>query len=171
MASLIDELILVLEKEKDAYQKMIPFSDSKTKAIIDNDLEALQAITEKEQDTADELTALERKREKVIINIGTVLNKDPKSLKLNILIKMLDKQPEEQRKLSIIYDELNSTLQRISQINGRNKELIQQSLEMIDFNINLIRSISAVPGGSAYTRGAAATDVAYGRSGQFDFKS
>ena len=96
MAGLIDELVNVMSQENDIYRELIPIAEEKTRVIIKNDLDALQKITEQEQLTIEKITALEKKREEVVINIGTVLSRDPKELNMKALIKIMGKQPEEQ---------------------------------------------------------------------------
>lgn len=171
MASLIEEFISIMESEDKTYKGLIPVAERKTRIIIDNDLQALQDITEQEQRMIEKINALERKREEVIVNIGTVVNRNPASLDMKTVIKILEKQPEEQKKLSIIHDSLKSTLKVLSQINERNKSLIKQSLEMIEFNMNLIQSTRMSPGTNNYTKSAGASWNAQAeRTGMFDAK-
>jgi flagellar biosynthesis/type III secretory pathway chaperone len=170
MAGLIDELVETMSKENVIYKDLIPITDEKTRVIIKNDLDALQKITELEQRTIEKINALERKREEVIINIGTVVNRDPKELNMKTLIEILGKQPKEQEKLRNIHDELSETLRRLVTINDRNKELINQSLEMIEFNMNLIQSTRMAPGVNNYTRSAGESSIRQAGTGMFDAK-
>lgn len=105
------------------------------------------------------------------MNIGTVINRNPATLDMKMLIKLFEKQPEEQRKLSIIHDSLKATLKRLAEVNERNKSLIEQSLEMIEFNMNLIQSTRMSPGTNNYTRRAStAWDAQASHTGMFDAK-
>ena len=170
MASLIEELISTLEQENDIYKQLIPISENKTKVIVKNDLQALQDITEQEKSMVEKITALEHKRENIVKNIGTVINKDPRSLHINMIIKILDKQPKEQKQLSEIHDNLKKTIHRLVEINNHNKSLINQSLEMIEFNMNFIQSTRMSPGNHNYTSGAAEADMPTLRTRMFDAK-
>ena len=170
MAGLIDELVNVMSQENDIYRELIPIAEEKTRVIIKNDLDALQKITEQEQLTIEKITALEKKREEVVINIGTVLSRDPKELNMKALIKIMGKQPKEQKELSRIHDELDVNLRRLVTINDRNKELINQSLEMIEFNMNLIQSTRMAPGVNNYTRSAGESSIRQAGTGMFDAK-
>lgn len=170
MASLVEELISVLKAEDEIYEVLIPIADAKTKVIIKNDLKALQETTEKEQRVIERIQALERKREEVIVNIGTVINRNPKTLTMKMIIKLLGKQPEEQAKLSELHDSLTATIKTLVAINERNKSLIQQSLEMIEFNMNLIQSTRMSPGSSNYTKGAEELTVRDAQTGMFDVR-
>ena len=86
MASLLEELIGVLDKELDLYQNLIPVSEEKTRIIVRNDLNGLQEITAKEQAVVDSIRALERRREEIMANIKTVLNRNSDQLNLGTLI-------------------------------------------------------------------------------------
>ncbi len=170
MASLIDELINVLEEECSIYQQLIPISNEKTQVIVKNDLASLQDITSKEQMAIGSINSLERKRDQIMVNIRTVINRKTGEFTLNTLIGLMEKQPKEQRALSTIHDNLKSTIQRLVEINNRNKSLIQQSLEMIEFNMNFIQSTRMSPGNNTYTKGASQYEALASRTGMFDAK-
>lgn len=170
MASLIDDLISTLQDEYEIYKQLIPLAEKKTRIIVENDLKTLQDITVHEQDMIDKINVLERKREEIVNNIGTVISRDPKSLNVSMIIQFLEKQPTEQKQLSIIHDNLKKTIQRLVEINNHNKSLIQQSLEMIEFNMNFIQSTRMSPGNHSYNRGASAFDMPSSQTGMFDAK-
>jgi len=170
VASLIDELIGILEKEYEIYQQLIPIANEKTQVIVKNDLTSLQEITGKEQSAVDQINAFERKREAVMLNIKTVINRKAEEFNLKTLIQLMEKQPKEQKALSIIHDNLKDTIQRLVVINSRNKSLIQQSLEMIEFNMNFIQSTRMSPGNNTYTKGASPYEAQARGTGMFDAK-
>ena len=170
MASLTEELIIVLKEEYGIYQQLIPITEKKTKVIIQNDLKALQEITESEQRAIEKLNTLERRREEIIVNMGTFLNRDPRTLKLKNMVKLLEKRPEEQKKLAELYDLLTASIKKLSESNERNKVLINQSLEMIQFEMNLVQSARLAPGSSNYNKQAASFDMQGSAAGMFDAK-
>jgi flagellar biosynthesis/type III secretory pathway chaperone len=170
MASLIDDLISILEQESSVYQQLIPIAEEKTRVIVKNDLTSLQEITEKEQQAISQMNNLERKREAVMVNIRTVINRKNGEFTLRTLFELMEKQPKEQRALSIIHDNLKKSIQRLVDINNRNKSLIQQSLEMIEFNMNFIQSTRMSPGNNTYTKGASKYEALASGTGMFDAK-
>ena len=169
MASLIEELIGTLEKEEAIYKELIPVVEKKTKVIIKNNLRELEEITAKEQETVDRITALEHKREEVVRNIEVVLSKKPGSLDLKAIIQILHKQPKEQKKLSDLREKLKAEVSRLADINVQNQALIKESLDIIEFNMNLIQSTRMSPGNN-YTRGAETADMLGMHQGMFDAK-
>lgn len=169
MASVIQELITVLTEEQQLYEKIIPIASEKKNVIIKNNIESLQEITEQEQLAIDQVTVLEKKRSEVIVNIGILLNRKPEELTLKEIIRLLENQPKEQKQLSQIHDQLKQTVQELKNINIQNKSLIVQSLEMIEFNMNLIQSTRMSPGNN-YTKGAITEDAPALQAGTFDAK-
>lgn len=170
MASLMEELIDTLEEEHAIYERMIPLAEKKTQVVVANDLKALQTITEQEQEAVDRIGVLERKRQEVIRNIGTVMNREPSALNFRTLIRLLDGQKEIQDKLRDLHDRLKRSVGRLSEINNRNKILIQQSLEMVEFNMNFIRSTWRSPGIGQYGRSASEIELSASQTGMFDAK-
>ena len=171
MASLIENLISVLKEENSLYEKMIPLAERKTQIIVANDLESLQKLTEEEQALVNRIGALEKQRAEVIINIGTVLGKKPESLNFKNLIEALKGQPKEQAELRELHDTLKRTTDRMVRLNNRNKDLINQSLEMIEFNLNYIQSTWMGPDTAQYGKSAAESDTqSFSSTRMFDAK-
>lgn len=170
MASLIDELINVLEEENKEYETLVLLSKEKTPVIVKGDLEKLQRITEVEQEFVGKIRNLERKREEIMTDIGNVLSRDPKTTKITDIIELLSKQPVEQKKLSEIHDKIQTTLNNFKQYNDINANLIKESLEIIEFNLNLVTSLYQDAGISNYNKNAQSVS-AMGATGVFDKKS
>ena len=154
MASLIEELISTLKAEKAVYEELVPVSEKKTKILVKNDLEELKKITAQEQLLIDRAGVIGHKREEVVKNIGVVLNKTPEELDLTSLTRLMAKQPEERKTLAALHDSLRTTMRRLVEVNERNKDLIENSLEMIEFNMNFIQSTRMSPGNNNYNRNA-----------------
>ncbi len=154
MASLIEELISTLKAERAVYEELVPVSEQKTKILVKNDLEELKKITAEEQLLIDRAGVIGHKREEVIKNIGVVLNKTPEELDLTSLTRLMAKQPEEKKTLAALHDSLRTTMRRLVEVNERNKDLIENSLEMIEFNMNFIQSTRMSPGNNNYNRNA-----------------
>lgn len=150
MASLIEELIKVLGDEEKIYAEIIPLAEKKTRIIVNNDLQSLTGITEEEQLLVGKISKLEKKRREVIRNIGIVMNKKESELNFVTIIELLKGQEKEQEELKKLHDRLKSTIELLSVLNERNQMLIKQSLEMIDFDINLLQSLRTSPGAGQY---------------------
>ena len=170
MASLMEELITVLSREKEIYEKLIPISERKTVVLIREDLQELQKVTDEEQQLLDAAYAADKEREKIIENIGIVLNRDPKELDLTTLARLMARQPAEKKQLSELHDSLKLVMDRLVNVNQKNKELIENSLEMIEFNMNFIQSTRMSPGVNNYDRNASSSYSPGYTPGGFDAK-
>ncbi len=170
MASLIDELIDVLDKENTEYETLALLSKEKTPVIVKGDLEKLQRITEVEQEFIGKIRNLEKKREEVMKDIGTVLSKNPEKMKVTDIIELLSKQPTEQKRLAEVHDKLKTTLNNVKQCNDINANLIKESLEIVEFNLNLVTSLYQDGGISNYNSNAQSVST-MGAVGVFDKKS
>ena len=152
MASLVENLITVLSEECDEYDIILGLARSKTPVIVAGNLDELSRITEDEQSHADRLQNLDNRRSKVTADIANVINRDVNDLKLNILIGLLDRTPAEQKRLSEVYDRLKTVVHELARVNDQNSELLKSSLEMVEFELNLLNSLKAAPETANYSR-------------------
>lgn len=154
MASLIENLINVLKKETEDYKELLQISREKTSAIVSNDVDTLQMIVGREQKLIGRLDDLEKEREEHAGDIANVLNVPTEDMKITLLIKMMEKQPDVQKELIEVHDELKSTMNQLIMINDNNKVLLQESLDMLEFEINLVRNSKMAPVTANYGKDA-----------------
>ena len=171
MASLMENLIQVLGQECDAYEALLDLSQKKTQVIASANLENLQKITDDEQEAAIRINCLEKRRAEVTADIANVLNRDVETLKLSRLIEMMQSRPGEQAKLAEAHDRLQSSVRELRRINEQNRELLENALEMVEFEMNLLQASKAAPETANYTRNAYSSGVQMGAAnGNFDAK-
>ena len=167
----MEDLISILEQEDSLYEDLLKLSMSKTPVLISGDLEALSRITEDEQEIVNKVNALDKKREEGMKGIANVLGKDVKTLKLTDLIDVLRSRPAEQNRLAAIYDKLSDTIGQMKRTNEQNKELIESSLEMVQFDMNVLQAYKAAPETANYSRNALNSGAYMGNmKGGFDAK-
>ena len=157
MASLMETLIEVLEKENLEYKNLLELSMKKTPVIVSDDIKALAKITDEEQVIVSRINHLDNQRNEAVNDIANVLNKDVTKLKIVDLIKMLAARPQEQAKLAAVFDELRRNVQAVKRINEQNRELIESALEMVQFNMQIMQSMNKAPETANYNRGACNT--------------
>lgn len=171
MASLMETLIEVLEKENLEYENLLTLTMKKTAVIVSEDLDELAKITDDEQIIVSRINHLDRQRNEAVNDIANVLNKDVTKLKIVDLIKMLAARPEEQAKLAAVFDKLQLSVRSVKRVNEQNRELIQSALEMVQFNMNVLQSLKKAPETANYNRGAYNTGDVIGMSNKaFDAK-
>ncbi|MDE6054054.1 MAG: flagellar protein FlgN, partial [Lachnospiraceae bacterium] len=110
MASLLENLIDVLDGENAEYEKLVTLSESKTSVIVAGDIENLGKIMEEEQEIVGRIQAMEKKRDKFLADIANVVNRDVETLKLIDLIQMLEKIPDQQQMLTEVHERLKATI-------------------------------------------------------------
>ena len=170
MASLIEELIDTLNLENDEYGKLLELSTQKAAAIVARNISAIEKITDDEQIVLTTIGNLDAKRAQVTSDIADVINKDVETLKLSVLIDLLAKQPGEQKRLSQVHDRLKVTVDNVRRINESNRQLIEQSLEMVEFDINMLKAMRQAPETNNYGRGAVSVGETLGSVRGFDAK-
>lgn len=170
MASLIDELITILSKENKEYQDLVVLSKEKTNVIVKGNIEYLQKITEAEQNFIGKITKLEKERMENVEEIARVLCRDAKTLTVRDIIEVLKGQPEAKEKLAKVYDEIKNTISQLTALNEMNKNLIDQSLELIDFDLNLLQGAYMEPEVANYSKNAYSAGNADKPAGVFDAK-
>lgn len=154
MASLMENLIDVLEKESSEYEVLLALSQKKTPIIVSGNLENLQKITDEEQEVVSRVANLDKRRMEITADIANVLNKDVTTLKLANLITMLEGRPAEQRALAESHDKLQVAVKELQRVNEQNRELLQNALEMVEFEMNMLQAMKTVPETANYNRSA-----------------
>ena len=171
MASLVETLVDVLDKEGSLYEKLLGLSSQKTTIIIKGDLKALAEITDEEQCIIGDIQSAEKQRVTAMTDIANVLNMDVNSLKLTDLIQVLEKRPADQRNLAVQRDRLVAVADNVRRVNGQNQELLKSSIEMVQFEMNIIQASKRAPQTANYSRAADTTGECLGyTSGGFDAK-
>lgn len=169
MASLMEELLDVLGEEEKQYQALIELGDVKRQAVIKSNIQELEEITNQEQDAASALLNLSNKRGQVLKDMATVLGKDPSEMTINKMIGYLESQPEEQKRLMERRDRLLKVGTQMQVLNQQNENLLKQALEMVEFDLTLLKSMRQAPETANYNRNATNTGDLLGSSA-FDAK-
>jgi flagellar biosynthesis/type III secretory pathway chaperone len=158
VASLVDELLDDLKNENAEYEKLIATADEKRQMIINGETEELEAITAKEEQLGNNLKAMEGRRVQILKDMAVVMGHDGEQVTVTQIIEMLDNQPEERDALTTARDQLLETATKLQIANRQNEILLQQALEMVEFDLTLFKSLRQAPqtanyGQDAYTTG------------------
>lgn len=145
MAGMIEQLTEVLESELNNYNKLLDIALLKTTIIIKGNVNELKSLVDQENEIVGNNQHLEKNRISIMNDISMVLNKDKDTLTLTNLIGLLASQEQDQAKLEGISTMLTKTLNNLKLANTQNGELISQSLEYLDFNMNVVRSSQSLP--------------------------
>lgn len=169
MAGLMDNLTTLLAEECQCYEQLVEVSTQKTQTIVKGDIEALQKITVAEQTLTDRVQNLEKKRLETVKDIGIVIGKEDENLTITRIIELMSGQPQVQGTLSELKLRLIKALNEMKAVNDKNTVLLKQAMEMVEFDLTLLKGLKQAPETANYNKNAYNTGTLLGGSG-FDFK-
>ena len=169
MASLVEELVGIIDKEEVIYKRLDEYAKQKKDILIKGDVAALENLTVLEQTASDELLVLSNKQSSTLKDIATVMGIPFEEITVTKLIGYLDKQPDIQLKLTESRNQLLKTAKEMQLQNQQNEALLKQAIEMSEFEITLFKSMRQAPETANYNRNAYNTGSILGSSG-FDAK-
>lgn len=140
------DLLDIMDKEAQIYAELNEVEEQKKNIIIDNDVKALEAITKKEQGFVKTIVNLEGVRAQVIDGFCKYKG-IPKIDKIDEIMDHLS--IEERDRLEEKREKLVSTVNRILETNDLNAKLLQQSIEYIDYTMQLTRTLMEEEAGYA----------------------
>ena len=137
---MVDQLLEILEQEVKGYNEMLELSKNKRDVIIKGKADELQNIVEAEQSLVMQMGKLEAFREELTGKISRDIGLEPSELTISEMKKHF---PEVYKEKATDYQEkLSATLKELKEINDLNSKLIKNSLEFVNFMINLYTSSS-----------------------------
>lgn len=137
MSKSVEQLITALKKEYDIYRDYVDIAKKKKDLIIKGNIKELDHVTGLEQDMILNMGKIDKIRAAII---GNLLNELQVKEIANISELVPYLEEEDRVKVLSLKDKLEKVLQEIQELNDLNGRLIQQSLEYIDFNLNLMTS-------------------------------
>lgn len=137
----VSKLTDILEQERAIYQDILKMSRDKTNVIIEGRVSDLERIVSIEQSLIIQLGKLEDLRENLISEISSHLNIPSQELKISDIIVHVDKEQAE--KLKSCQKGIEGTLNELMNINDLNSKLIKNSLDYIDFSINILSRLDS----------------------------
>lgn len=170
MASLVEELVNVLEAEKQIYTTLVGYEERKKDVLIAADVAALEEITTKEQLAGDDLIAYSNKQIQILKDIATVLGRTDGKMTVTRLISLLDTQPKVQEQLTEARDSLLTAADQMKTLSDQNAILIRQAIELNEFDMTLFKSLRQAPETANYDKSAYNTGSLLGGGG-FDATS
>ena len=88
-----------------------------------------------------------------------------------MVVDIFKKRPAEYKKLADVYDRLKNNVYQMKRINEQNRELIKSSLELVQFDLNVLQAMKAAPETANYTKNAYSSgDIIGTGAGSFDAK-
>jgi flagellar biosynthesis/type III secretory pathway chaperone len=143
----VDNIISILKEEYGYYKDILELSKSKKKIITEGKVGELDKIVKLEQNMILNIGQLEKKREEEVSKLCSILGVKHDKITVSEIAKVI--QEEQKNELEKVQSELLEILSELKSVNDLNGQLLEQSLEYIDYSINLIAG-SGMETGSLY---------------------
>ncbi|MBR1633455.1 MAG: flagellar protein FlgN [Lachnospiraceae bacterium] len=162
----VEGLTTILKQETESYEKLGTLAEQKRQIIIDRDLDALEQSANQEQKLSDELKRLERQR----IDILKTFTDDADVIPtVSDVVNALDAESAECAALRKARDAILAAAGQVQFLNSQNEVLLQQAMEMVEFDLTLFKSLRQAPESGNYGKDAYSTGELL-PSGGFDAK-
>lgn len=136
MEGLWEKLIDVLEEERVLYRDILELSRHKTGTIVEGKVAELEQLTGVEQKLMLSVGGLEQQREETVKQLTRRLNISADELSISTAINQAGNGFGD--RLKELKDDISEILKELKNVNDLNSQLIEKSLEYIDFSINII---------------------------------
>ncbi len=143
------QMIEILKKQLEIYKEILKISEDKTDIIVEDKVDSLKPMVEREETLIGQYISLEKQRIGIIKEFAK--SKGIKEvLKVDDLCKFFPDDAEEMKKLK---EEILDVTKKIKIKNALNQELVKNSLDYINFSVGLISGTNT--GTGTYGKGGA----------------
>lgn len=139
MNNLVSELTAVISKEAQLYADMLTISDKKTEIIVAGRVSELEEMVKTEEMLVLNISKYEFAREDIVEKIAAQLKVSSDTLTVSELVAKLD--AEQAKELDAIRKSILDIIDKLKDKNEVNSKLIKNSLEFINFSINILSNV------------------------------
>ncbi|GAE87773.1 flagellar protein FlgN [Acetivibrio straminisolvens] len=161
---LINDLMDILLQESKIYEDILEISKNKTDVIVKGKVNELESITNLEQSLIFKIAKLEESRENLVSEISGILGINSSDITISELEKHVDQKQAE--RLKEYKEHMSSIIAEIKDINEINSRLIKNSIDFIDFSINILAGANSE--GNNYSKAGQINDSK--KKAYFDIK-
>lgn len=133
----ISQIIDTLQQQYTLYEQLLDMEKKKKDLIMKNEILPLNVLTQKEKMLAASVEKLEQQRLLLTVRYIKEIGFRIRSGVLSELIKAVTNANEKEQ-LIIMHGKLTKLLTELKHANDLNQQLIQQSLDFLDFSIGLM---------------------------------
>lgn len=152
MAGIVYELIEVLEQEKECYEGISTLAGYTETAVVNKNIEFLQEVVKTEETFIGRLSLLEKKRDRLMKDIAIVTGMNFQNITVATIIEKIGKDTEVGQQLGVLREDMRTQLDEIKIKSELNKQLLTDSLELVDFTVNAIGSTRSFSPVGNYSR-------------------
>lgn len=136
-------LLDILQSQINIYREMFSLSLEKTSVLIKGNIAELERITKREESLIMRVGRLEEQRQVLHSALAAQFALSPDEMSSSELVNRVDEPYK--LKFQKKFDEIKDVLSQISQVNNGNADLINNSLDFVNFSLNLLTSHSTTP--------------------------
>lgn len=140
MATLIGDLTENFNKQIALYSDLLAIEVEKKNFIVTNDLDTISTMNTVENTIISKINRLDKKRLEIVTDICDVLSLNLNEFTLINLCDVLSIQEDKDAILEI-REKLGALMEDLKKANNINKNLIETSLDYINFSLTAIKSI------------------------------
>lgn len=134
----VEKILDTLNKLERMHRSLLELSTKKTEIIKANDMEQLTAILKTEQAHVAAIETLEQQRQMLVIEYFQA--KGMKSADQPTVTQLIEvATAEEKPELAAIRDRLLAVVDELKKVNTLNQKLVMQSLQFINFSLDLLQ--------------------------------
>ena len=136
---LLKQLIEILKKEYQEYEKLLSLAEQKKESLIENDVDRLSNLIDTEEEVLTTISDYDNQRDKLVYTLSQELEIDHQEINYSELI---DHIPEEWvKKLEPVRDKLLTIIDELHTINESNKMLIDEAIKLNNLTYKTIAQI------------------------------
>jgi flagellar biosynthesis/type III secretory pathway chaperone len=137
----IQELIQTMEKLNQIHLVLLELAELKTRVLVENQVDKLNQIVNKETSLMRRIVELDHQRIEDISQFLVHKGYRPNAnFTVEDIVKLLFKA-EEKQALKQSQKNLLGTLEKLRELNILNQQLIKQSLEFVDYSIDVLSNV------------------------------
>lgn len=133
----------ILQELLAIHTQLLQLSNAKKDALVEVDVPRIEEITKQEETIIIEVGKLEKMRRTMVMQLAKKLNLAENECTITTLIECADNDIKP--KLAGLNKQLNEVLVNLKHNNDINTKLIEQSLTIINFNINVMTQSTTGP--------------------------
>ncbi|ACL70464.1 hypothetical protein Hore_17150 [Halothermothrix orenii H 168] len=134
---LYENFLNLFKKEYELYCQLQDMAERKQEAIVDNNVEKLTEIMHNEQELIDKISDMEEKRRELLAEIAHKQGFEGDKISFQQLFTLF---PEEDKaELKELKEDFLEVLSDLQTTNESNRQLIEDSLKINNFTLQLIR--------------------------------
>jgi flagellar biosynthesis/type III secretory pathway chaperone len=136
---LLADLLSILKNEYEKYEKLQETADKKTEALVENEIDGLADIVEKEDEIITNIEDLEESRNNLVKKLLDLYEVKEEEINYSELTGYL---PDEwQDEFDPIRDDLLESIENLHEKNEENRMLLNEAVKLNKFSINMLQKV------------------------------